>query len=83
MSKNKLGDKYKAKFFATFLNGELNGKPKVDTPVLSSKSSLRRNMFRRHSSKHYMKDGRMVKKVEIPNSAFALWCEFRKNKCYI
>ena len=52
VSKNKLGDKYKAKFFATFLNGELNGKPKVDTPVLSSKSSLRRNMFRRHSSKH-------------------------------
>ena len=52
VSKNKLGDKYKAKSLCDFPYGELNGKPKVDTPVLSSESSLRRNMFRRHSSKH-------------------------------
>lgn len=38
--------------FCDFPYGELNGKPKVDTPVLSSESSLRRNMFGRHSSKH-------------------------------
>ena len=52
VSKNKLGDKYKAKFLCDFPYGELNGKPKVDTPVLSSESSLRRNMFGRHSPKH-------------------------------
>ena len=69
--------------FCDFPYGELNGKPKVDTPVLSSESSLRRNMFGRHSIKQYMHDGRMVNKVEIPNAACALWCEFRKNKCYI
>ena len=50
-----------------------------------------RSKFQEQSAEEYVQapfvkvldEGRMVKKVEIPNSAFALWCEFRKNKCYI